>query len=116
MSKMVGEVQIERIRESRSHAGLNGKTQKSFSTETREERLVMASEFAGLPDLTGIFRYGNEVVKIELALTPERNIARSFIPRPPVAAERAPLMSIPEYRELRNPKPPPMPTPIADKP
>ena len=57
----IGEVEIERLRESRSN-GRGG--QQSYGLERQVEPLVMASEISGLAALTGYLKMGNLVVRL----------------------------------------------------
>lgn len=65
ISKTIGEVEIERLAESRS-SGRTGRQRnsKSYSLERRVEPLVMASEITGLADLHGYLKKGNLVVRV----------------------------------------------------
>lgn len=92
ISKTIGEVEIERLAESRS-SGRAGqqRNSKSFSLERRVEPLVMASEITGLADLHGYLKKGNLVVRmnfpfIELLAKQPKYIERpsqKFIHQPP---------------------------------
>jgi len=65
ISKAIGEVEIERIRESRSSARLGRqRNAKSYNLERQVEPLVMASEITGLADLHGYLKKGNLVVRM----------------------------------------------------
>ncbi|HEV2222506.1 MAG TPA: type IV secretion system DNA-binding domain-containing protein [Candidatus Acidoferrales bacterium] len=65
ISKTIGEVEIERLRESRS-SGQMGRQRntKSHNLERQVEPLVMASEISGLADLHGYLKKGNLVVRM----------------------------------------------------
>lgn len=65
ISKTIGDVEIERLRESRS-SGRTGRQRnaKSYNLERQVEPLVMASEITGLADLHGYLKKGNLVVRI----------------------------------------------------
>lgn len=65
ISKTIGEVEIERLAESRS-SGRAGRQRnsKSYSLERRVEPLVMASEISGLADLHGYLKKGNLVLRM----------------------------------------------------
>ena len=66
ISKTIGEVEIERLAESRSseRAGRQ-RNSKSYSLERRVEPLVMASEITGLANLHGYLKRGNLVVRMK---------------------------------------------------
>ena len=61
ISDTIGEVEIERMRESRSK-GQYG--QRSFGLERQVEPLVMPSEISGLPSLRGYLKLENLVVRL----------------------------------------------------
>jgi hypothetical protein len=77
----IGDVEIERLRESRSSAGGG---QRSYGLERQVEPLVMASEITGLPDLRGFLKMGNLVVRLTLPYLdlPKRHPRFMERPRP----------------------------------
>lgn len=82
-SDMLGEVEIERLHESRSNGA-----HRSHTHELRRERepLVMASELSGLPDLRGYVKMGNQVCPVQLHYLALPVIAEGMRARPmPVA-------------------------------
>lgn len=87
MSNMIGEIEIERVRESRPAHDKGTHKNHSYSTETRTEQLIMGSEIQGLTDRTGYIKYGNFVVKISYPFVDRPAVApglirRQFVPRP----------------------------------
>ncbi|HEX5423347.1 MAG TPA: type IV secretion system DNA-binding domain-containing protein [Candidatus Acidoferrales bacterium] len=84
ISKTIGEVEIERLRESRSSGQLGRhRNTKSYNLERQVEPLVMASEISGLVDLHGYLKKGNVVVRmnfpfIELPAKQPKYIERPF--------------------------------------
>src|SRR5271157_5693754 len=66
ISQTIGEVEIERLRESRmeGHFPRNRRDSRSHQLDRTVEPLVMASEIAGLPDLHGYLKSGNLVVPL----------------------------------------------------
>ena len=65
ISKTIGDVEIERLRESRSSGQLGQqRNTKSYNLERQVEPLVMASEISGLADLCGYLKKGNLVVRM----------------------------------------------------
>ena len=79
ISETLGEVEIERLRESRtSHRG----GQESFGLERQVEPLVMASEIAGLSALRGFLKVGNLVVRLQFPFLSLPTQAAPFVPRP----------------------------------
>jgi type IV secretory pathway TraG/TraD family ATPase VirD4 len=123
ISKTIGEVEIEQLRESRmeGHFPNNRRESRNYQSDRHTEPLVMASEIQGLPDLHGYFKGGNLVVRlsfpyIELPKRHEALIARK-LPQQQLKEERAQtatatgdgasrsLPPIPPQRE-QPPKPP----------
>jgi hypothetical protein len=94
ISDSIGEVEIERIRESRT-SGQMGQSRKSknYGLERQVEALVMASEISGLQNLCGYLKSGNLVVRmsfpyIEVANPEPAYIARAAQPQPRRKEER----------------------------
>jgi type IV secretory pathway TraG/TraD family ATPase VirD4 len=85
ISDTIGEVEIERMRESRSK-GKYG--QRSFGLERQVEPLVMPSEISGLPSLRGYLKLENLVVRLHFPYIdlPARHPA--FVERPVLETPR----------------------------
>jgi hypothetical protein len=83
ISDAIGEVEIERYRESRTESHGSG-TQNSTSSqcETPRERPVMASQIMGLPPLHAYFRHGNFVVPIQMPYIRAEKRYPRFVRRP----------------------------------
>jgi len=65
ISETIGEVEIERIRESRSSGQFpQHRNSKGYGLERQVESLVMASEISGLTPLQGYLKSGNLVVRM----------------------------------------------------
>jgi hypothetical protein len=62
VSDAIGEIEVERLKESRRHSLLPGNSQ--FTMEIANKPLVMASEIAGLEPLHGYVKQENLVVKV----------------------------------------------------
>jgi hypothetical protein len=75
----IGEVEIERLRESRS-TGQRG--QQSYGLERQVEPLVMASEISGLAALRGYLKLGNLVVRLHVPFIDLPSRHPAFIERP----------------------------------
>jgi len=90
MSDTIGEIEIERMRESRSK-GQYG--QRSFGLERQVEPLVMPSEISGLPSLRGFLKLENLVVRLHFPFLdlPARHPA--FIERPIVETKQLPTVA-----------------------
>jgi len=83
ISETIGEIEIERLRESRSTAH-NPKysTSKSYNLDRQVEPLVMASEITGLEPLNGFLKNGNLVVRMRLPYIELPEKQPKFIERP----------------------------------
>ncbi|MHB8413616.1 MAG: type IV secretion system DNA-binding domain-containing protein, partial [Candidatus Acidiferrales bacterium] len=83
ISKTIGEVEIERLRESRSSGQLGRqRNTKSYNLERQVEPLVMASEITGLADLHGYLKKGNLVVRMNFPFIALPNKQPKYIERP----------------------------------
>jgi hypothetical protein len=79
ISDAIGEIEVERLKESRSMGLLRSK--KSFSLEIVTKPLVMASEVSGLEPLRGFIKQENRVVPVRFALAKKRSKQPEFIER-----------------------------------
>ena len=77
----IGEVEIERLRESRSK-GTGPTRQQSYGLERQVEPLVMASEISGLAALRGYLKLGNLVVRLHVPFLDLPSRHPAFIERP----------------------------------
>jgi type IV secretory pathway TraG/TraD family ATPase VirD4 len=95
ISETIGEIEIERMRESRSK-GTYG--QRSFGLERQVEPLVMPSEISGLPSLRGYLKLENLVVRLNFPFIelPARHPA--FVERSAADMARAPKTATPAVR------------------
>lgn len=94
ISETIGEIEIERMRESRSK-GKYG--QRSYGLERQVEPLVMASEISGLPSLRGYLKLENLVVRLQFPLVEVPTRHPAFVERPE-----------PKTLETRKAAPPPV--------
>jgi type IV secretory pathway TraG/TraD family ATPase VirD4 len=101
-SKIVGEIEIERPKETRPAHAFGKHHHHSFTSEIKTERLVLASQFSGLPDRCGYFRYANEVVPIKIAIVPERPKQPSFMPRHGSPVNKDNVPSLAEFRARKK--------------
>jgi type IV secretory pathway TraG/TraD family ATPase VirD4 len=93
ISDTIGEVEIERLRESRS----NGKWgQQSYGLERQVEPLVMPSEISGLPSLRGYLKLENLVVRLHFPYLDLPTRCPAFIERTieDASAKTAPPISV----------------------
>src|SRR5487761_772879 len=83
ISKTIGEVEIERLRESRSRGQLGRqRNTKSYNLERQVEPLVMASEISGLPSLRGYLKNENLVVRISFPFLELPGKQPKYVERP----------------------------------
>jgi type IV secretory pathway TraG/TraD family ATPase VirD4 len=79
IAQAIGEIEIERLRESRSD-GRGGR--QTFGLERQVEPLVMASEISGLPALRGYLKLGNLVVRLSVPFVHRPQVEPAFLERP----------------------------------
>jgi len=94
ISDTIGEVEIERMRESRSK-GKYG--QRSFGLERQVEPLVMPSEISGLPSLRGYLKLENLVVRLHFPFIDVLARHPAFVERPVLETPRpaiAPVLGV----------------------
>jgi type IV secretory pathway TraG/TraD family ATPase VirD4 len=80
LSDTIGQVEIERMRQSRS-AGPRGAT--TFALERHVEPLVLPSEVEILPDRSGYLKYRHLVTPIRFPYLQLPNLVPGFVERPP---------------------------------
>jgi hypothetical protein len=99
VSEAIGEVEIERLRETHYDGPRSG---RNFTLDRQTEPLVLPSEISGLDDLRGFLKYGNHVARFSfpfIALEEkspgfaERKMDDLIVPKTPlpVQAEPAPI-------------------------
>jgi type IV secretory pathway TraG/TraD family ATPase VirD4 len=76
ISEVIGEIEVERLKESRSMGILSSK--KSYAMEIATKPLVMASEISGLAPLSGFIKQENHVVPVHFALAKKRSRQPGF--------------------------------------
>jgi type IV secretory pathway TraG/TraD family ATPase VirD4 len=83
ISRTIGEVEIERLRESRNHDEFpRQRATRGLQLERRIEPLVMSSQIQGLQELHGYLKCGNQVVQLSVFRAPSLPKAHEgFIPR-----------------------------------
>ena len=116
ISDTIGEVEIERVRESRSEGK---QAQRSYGLERQVEPLVMPSEISGLPSLHGYLKLENLVVRLHFPFRdlparhpafmerPATQTTHSTMPAAPPAKPAAPvvLSALPEAVIAQEPPP-----------
>jgi len=75
VSEAIGEVEIERIRETHFDGSRTG---KNFALDRQTEPLVMPSEISGLDDLRGFLKYGNHVARFSFPFISLREKSPGF--------------------------------------
>ena len=78
VSETIGEIEIERMRETHQHGTRNG---KSFTIDRQTEPLVMRSEISGLADKHAFLKLGNNVARFDFSYTDIPATAAAFQPR-----------------------------------
>jgi hypothetical protein len=99
----IGDVEIERLRESRSAGRAS---QQTYGLERQVEPLVMASEISGLPALHGVLKLGNLVVRMNVPFIDLPKKAPSLVDRPRIARgpdEQRPRATIETTRNQDRP-------------
>ncbi|HTV08394.1 MAG TPA: type IV secretion system DNA-binding domain-containing protein [Candidatus Aquilonibacter sp.] len=91
ISEAIGEIEVERLKESRSMGLLRSK--KSYAMEIATKPLVMASEISGLEPLHGFIKQENRVVPVHFQFARKRGGQPEFIERK--LPETAPRLSPP---------------------
>lgn len=83
ISQTIGEVEIERLRESRTegHFPHSRRNSRNYQLDRQTEPLVIPSEIAGLPDLHGYLKSGNLVVPLNFPYIELPQKQPSFIAR-----------------------------------
>jgi type IV secretory pathway TraG/TraD family ATPase VirD4 len=79
VSEAIGEIEVERLKESRSMDLLRG--QKSYALEIATKPLVMPSEISGLAPLRAFIKQENRVVSVRFRLAKKRKNQPEFIER-----------------------------------
>jgi hypothetical protein len=117
ISETIGEVEIERLRESRSNVAFGQpRPSTSFGLERQVEPLVMASEITGLEPLHGYLKLGNLVVRLSGSFVDLPDREPAFVERPMLTRARDAASAVaPDIRPVPPHPPPPVPdtTPAA---
>jgi len=96
ISKAIGEVEIERFRETRTHGQFPvGRKSESEARDITREPLVMASEVAGLDPLHGYLKHGNLVLRMRFPYLELQGHAEKYIERKVTTAAPSPIVATP---------------------
>ena len=79
VSESIGEIEVERLKESRSMEMLRAK--QNFAMEIATKPLIMASEIAGLPPLRAFIKLENQVTPVRFRLAKKQGRQPEFIER-----------------------------------
>jgi hypothetical protein len=91
ISKTIGDVEMERLRESETQDQFpNRRASQGFQTQRGPEPLVMASQIEGLLPLHGYLKCGNLVVQLSISYLDLPKVREGFIPRQTVPAPPGP--------------------------
>ena len=85
ISKALGEIELERLKESVNHNKVFGgykRKSHNFSLDRQVKPLVLPSEIMGLQNLAGYFKSGNYIVPIHFEPNPVQPKQPAFVPRP----------------------------------
>ncbi|MDR3798434.1 MAG: type IV secretion system DNA-binding domain-containing protein, partial [Terracidiphilus sp.] len=93
ISEAIGEIEVERLKESRSIGLMMSK--KSYAMEIATKPLIMASEISGLEPLRGFIKQENRVVPVRFALAKKRGRQRDFIERQMPQVAHKPVLTVP---------------------
>jgi hypothetical protein len=101
ISKAIGEVEVERLRDSHTHQKpallslpWQSRDSESVQLERKTEPLVMASVIGGLPDLTGYIKSQNLVVRTQFPYIGVERRMIGFLPR------HMPALDLPEAEAI----------------
>ena len=93
ISDAIGEIEVERLKESRSMGLLGSK--KSYAMEIATKALIMPSEISGLEPLHGFIKQENRVVPVFFRLAKKRSKQPEFIERKMPQAVPRPTPPVP---------------------
>ena len=101
ISDTIGEIEVERLKESRTMGILGSK--KSYALEIATKPLILPSEISGLEPLHGFIKQENRVVPVFFQMAKKRSKQPAFIerkmpqlaPRPIPQVPAAPALGLP---------------------
>ncbi len=111
ISKSIGEIEVERFRESRTR-GAFPQQRENEQREIAREPLVMASEIGGLEPLHGYLKHGNFVLRLRIPYLTLNEPAEKFIER----KMTTPATATPATTPAKEPEPAQVITPTAPPP
>lgn len=103
MSKAIGDIELERVRETRSN-GFGSRHGRSYTHERKIEPLVLPAQIEGLNPMEGFLRLGNYVVHIAFPYVAPDNVAPALIEKEiPILRRRTVPPAPPEIHEPSAP-------------
>ena len=78
VSEAIGEIEIERLRETHYEGSRAG---KNFALDRQTEPLVLPSEISGLPDLRAFLKFGNHVARFSFPFLELAETQAAFVER-----------------------------------
>jgi hypothetical protein len=114
ISEAIGEIEVERLKESRSMGLISGK--KSYALDIATKPLVMASEISGLEPLRAFIKRENQVVPVRFQLAKKRGRQPEFIERRMPTLALRPALSMPASPAELPRKPAQVSLPFSDPP
>jgi hypothetical protein len=114
VSETLGEIEVERLKESRSPELIGSR--KNYAMEIATKPLVLASEIAGLEPLHSYIKQENRVVPVRFAFVPKRGLQPEFVERNMTVRESRPSLSVvaPELQSAAIPQQKVSPAPIVE--
>jgi type IV secretory pathway TraG/TraD family ATPase VirD4 len=82
VSKSIGDIEIEHLREGRTSGDFGLYYSKNASIDSRIESAILASEISNLDDLQGYFQTPGFTLKLRFPFVPALNLQPAFIERP----------------------------------
>ena len=107
ISEAIGEIEVERLKESRSMGLLRSK--KSYAMEIATKPLIMASEIAGLDSHHAYIKQENRVVPVRFRLAKKRKKQPEFIERKMEKPAPRKAAELPAPAQASAPAPPKKP-------
>jgi hypothetical protein len=114
VSEAIGEIEVERLKESRSMGLVASK--KSYAMEIATKPLIMASKISGLEPLRAFIKRENQVAPVRFQLAKKRDGQSEFIERRMPALAPRPALSMPAALAELPRKPAQAALPFADPP
>ncbi len=102
MGKQCGAQRLEELVESFPTSWAGNSKGQSVSTKIIERAVFIPSVFLGLPDMHGVLRHGNSLVKIHLPHMARVKRCEAFIPREDIPTVIMDVPAVPEKVEAEE--------------